>query len=173
MRRGIVVRDLLSSMLFGLDSFVLCVGLGVALRNWRLWFIQSTLFGLADGIAGFLGSSLATSVPAMREVSPVLIASYGVIVLLLLGRSRLPFTGRCAMIGLPLLFSLDNLFAGVILVDTGRSAAAEAFAMASVTTTETFVGCCVGGLMMSRWLIPLRLLLGTTALTSALIMTVS
>jgi hypothetical protein len=168
--------DILTGTPYGLDSFVLCIGLAAAVRNWRVWLLQSTMFGLADGTAGCLGQALAehlSALPhAMTMTGPLLVAGYGVLVLIASNRLGRVLASCRAMIAFPILLSVDNLIAGAYLMDVNNFGIVQALKMGGATAAMAFGGCCLGGLLIGRWSIPRYPLVGGTALTAAVVMLV-
>jgi len=100
-----MTASLVSTVLLGLDGFVVCLALGPFGVDNRRALLLIGLFGLCDGLALVAGSAFQLSI----EVLPVLLALWSVLVLLLVisdARRLLPV--------LPVLLAFDNLLEGAV-----------------------------------------------------------
>lgn len=101
---------LASALIFTLDTFLVCLGIGWRLRSWRERLPLAVTFGLCDATATALGSAWRNRGP---ESLPEL-ATFGVYLLCawLLGQLLLGQSGRsrsAPIYLLPVLLSVDNL----------------------------------------------------------------
>ena len=158
-------------VLYGLDSLILCVGLGQLCRPRRVWFVLASAFGLADGAGALLGSKLAEIWPdaslAPIAFSPAAVAAYGLLVLAATARVRAIVTSPFALACMPILLSLDNLAAAASSRD---GAFGQAAPMTITTASLALAGCWLGSLLAELWPASRRILPGGAALVAAAIM---
>jgi hypothetical protein len=162
--------DIIANLRFGLDSLIVCTGLGSLCGSRRTWLLLAIAFGAADGAGGLLGQAIAWPhiSGALALVAPILVAAYGGLVLIATANIRTIATSRFGLACLPTLFSLDNFFAGA---SEGADPSVEpAIAMTVATTIMALAGCGLGSLLVARWPTLKRPLPGAAALAAALIM---
>jgi hypothetical protein len=163
-----------SHVLYGLDSFIFCLGLGQFCRSQRSWLFMASAFGVADGAGALLGGQLVALWPdcsLASVIGPPAVAAYGVLVLIATAKVRAIVTNRISLACLPILFSLDNL---ADAASTGHApGGAEAAAATTATASLALLGCALGTVLIRGRPALRGILPGGAALAAAAIMIAS
>jgi hypothetical protein len=163
-----------SHVLYGLDSFIFCLGLGPFCPSQRSWLFTASAFGVADGAGALLGGQLVALWPdcsLASVIGPPAVAAYGFLVLIATAKVRAIVTSRISLACLPILFSLDNLAAAASIGHAPRGA--EVAATIVTTTSLALLGCGLGAALIHGWPALRGILPGGAALVAAAIMMVS
>ena len=172
-----MTHDVLPNFIYGIDSFILCAGLAPAWPRKRTWVLFASLLGLADGIASFLGYVINLKwiilSPVLSIISPALVAIYGFVVLAAAKRFPSVALRRPGVIALMLLLSLDNFVSGSIARSAASLPIEQAMTISFVTAAMALAGCFMGKLLIGYWSIPQRMLAGSAAIATALIMSLT
>ncbi len=141
---------LISAISLSLDSLVASIAIGaLPLRTVKRSALIAA-FGISDGIAALIGGSI----PVLSHwflhqpewVTLASVAAYAFYVLLFVraARSEQHRVSARALYALPILFSLDNLLAGSVLLQHG-SPLMGAFVLGCVSSAMAFLGILLGG----------------------------
>jgi hypothetical protein len=101
------MHSLVSIISLGLDSFCVCMLVGMRSVAWRERAFLALGFGAWDAFGTLLGSTLGSAAPHGLEIPAVV--AYAIAALVYLGMAP---SGRWALYALPVLCGLDNLLAG-------------------------------------------------------------
>ncbi len=154
---------LMSAFGLSLDSFVVCLALGPLTTSRICRYRLAGLFGTCDAMATLLSAAFGITLPDwVKSLSPALVASYGLCVLLL---SRVSAWNPRAIYLLPIALALDNLVAGLPL---------HAVAVVGVVSGLTaLIGLTIGTTVAPGRRIPRERLAGAAIIISACLMWIS
>jgi putative Mn2+ efflux pump MntP len=159
-------------LLLGIDSFAVCLGLGVLRPGVGRRYGLALAFGLCDGSVSFLGWALGFAchdAPEWGEwLGPAVVAGYALYVLALAWHSRRLAEARAGgwlALALPLCLSLDNLAAGVGPDASAGSAALTALAFGAASGGLALLGLRFGTALAARARVRAEWLGGAVLLT--------
>ncbi len=159
--------------LLGLDSFVVCVGLGAVERSPRTWVALAIAFGVADALGTasglVLGRTHSHPPSGLAVLAPIAVALYGCLVAAAQARARASTPGRLGLVLLPVLLSLDNFAAG-LLGDYAPSIGPALGSAFAATSIMAFLGCVTGALLARIAPVSERVLPAGSAFAAALVM---
>lgn len=137
----------LDYLLLGVDSAVVGFAAAPLLKGRRSWIMLAVACGVVDALASALGTLVGRPWAAAGEVLPaVLLALYGLAVLVGAARLRFAGLGVRTCVVLPVLLSIDNL-----LYPTPDLGAGAAIGLAASSATLMLVGLWAGSLAARRW----------------------
>jgi putative Mn2+ efflux pump MntP len=149
---------LITGLLLGLDSFVVCLALGTSPENRARRLALAICFGLCDGLASWLGATgigvRLTSFAVLDWLGPVAVGSYGLFVLALACGARhfprFPRLGSWLVFALPVCLSLDNLAVGVGLETSGGTSIVTALGLGLASGCLSLLGFSLGTKIANR-----------------------
>ena len=173
-----IMRNLLGlGLLIGLDNFRFGIGLGtLELGNKRRWLLALS-FGLFEMTMPLIGMLIGQFVAgAFGEffdwAGPILFFGCGVLVLWGMWRSKdmQSWLSRTSWLFiLPLLLSIDNLFAGGVIATTDYPLILAALILGLLSATLSFVGLFLGDIIVRYVPIRREVISGSTFLLVSLV----
>jgi hypothetical protein len=165
--------DLVSYLYVGIDSFVVCIGLGTMNRPRRTWPLLAVSFGIADAFGTTLGGVFGQAYHGLTSdlacAAPTAVAAYGCVVVAATARIRALVATRVGLVLLPILLSVDN-FVAAALGDHGAASSSSTF---FATSLMALLGCVAGAALARRWPALKQGLPGATVVAAALIMSLA
>ena len=145
------MMSLVQYTLLGLDSFIVCIGLGAVIQRPPSWPLIALAFGGADALGTALGGMFQgvfqNVVPHLTFAAPVAVAAYGIVVFLATARVRNLVASRIGLVLLPVLLSFDNFAAAAAGDDDSMSWSAAFLA----TAIMAYIGCAFGAALTRQW----------------------
>jgi putative Mn2+ efflux pump MntP len=150
---------ILLGLLTGLDNLQVTPALGVVPMSHRRRLLWAVMFGLAEALMPLiglgLGSALHTSFGEWAEyLGPTVLLLSGIAIIVMARRHydiQAIVLNKWAIVGLPLLLSIDNLLAGVGLGAGGAPVIVSALVIGGFSTIIGLAGLYAGH-MIRRWL---------------------
>ena len=140
----------MSLLLLGLDSFIVCLAVGVIVDG-RSRYKLAALFGVADGVAFLVGAGLGLQF--MTERASTIVTTGALVLfalyLLVVAAGTRPFAARWTVWALPGVLVFDNLTYGLF----GDHAASSVFAQAGAQALSS-AALALAGLILAAALRP-------------------
>jgi putative Mn2+ efflux pump MntP len=160
-----------------LDNVQSSIGLGTTKPSWDRIIQCALVFGVFDALAPMLGVWVGAYLggfigPYAEYIGAAALGSYGIylVVHAMCTEQAGDLDHPCAILGMPLSLSIDNLFAGAGLGAMGYSAVTVAVVAGIVTAVMSLVGLALGRLAASAAPIRTDLFAGAVLLVMSCVM---